>query len=141
MVGGRFLGLFGRGGNLWDGNFVCAQGVAAKGLQYFLALGAGYMLALDADGHPSRVGELGGQNAFFFCAGRFFLIHLFEPYHCSAFSFARRRMRRSLQGEARRAFLRGLAILTRFLTGVRLRRGFWFQRGWAGGIFFAGVFS
>src|SRR6266853_2016263 len=67
------LGLVAAGGNLLGG--------------YFLALGAGYMLAVALlEIIPESV-KLGGQNAFTFVLAGFFLIHLFEHTIAPHFHF------------------------------------------------------
>jgi len=61
------LGLVAAGGNAAGWLFCGAQGMAAEIFAIFLALGAGYMLAVALmDIYPESV-KLGGQNAFLLC--------------------------------------------------------------------------
>jgi len=81
------LGLVAAGGNLLGGYFVVRREWPRRYLQYFLALGAGYMLAVAlVDIIPESV-KLSGQNAFMFVLAGFFLIHLFEHTIAPHFHF------------------------------------------------------
>src|SRR5258706_10299520 len=71
------LGLVAAGGNLLGGYFVVRREWPRKFLQYFLALGAGYMLAVAlVEIIPESV-KLGGQNAFTFVLAGVFLNFFF----------------------------------------------------------------
>ena len=86
----RCLGLVAAGGNLLGGYFVVRREWPRKYLQYFLALGAGYMLAVAlVEIIPESV-KLGGAECVFVCAGRIFPDPSFRTYDCAAFSFWRR---------------------------------------------------
>jgi len=72
------LGLVAAGGDLLGGYFVVYRNWERRNLQYFVALGAGYMLAVAfLDVIPESV-RLAGDSAFVVILIGYFLIHLFE---------------------------------------------------------------
>src|SRR5207302_3890452 len=72
-------------GNLVGGYFVVRKHWPRQYLQYFLAMGAGYMLAVGfVEVIPESV-QLSGESALLFVLIGFFLVHLFE--HAIAFDF------------------------------------------------------
>ncbi|MGB8660644.1 MAG: hypothetical protein WCD34_09500, partial [Candidatus Acidiferrum sp.] len=71
------LGLVAAAGNLIGGYFVVHRDWPRRYLQYFLALGAGYMVAVAfVDVIPESI-KLGGEQALQFVLIGFFLVHLF----------------------------------------------------------------
>src|SRR5258705_9157937 len=134
------LGLIAAGGNLLGGYFVVRREWPRRFLQYFLALGAGYMLSVAlVEIIPESV-KLGGQNAFTFVLAGFFLIHLFEHTIAPHFHFGEETHEEEFaKRNARRAVLLGLAIHA-FFDGVAIAAGFlgFSLRGAV--IFFAVVF-
>src|SRR3981081_4214615 len=80
------LGLVAAAGNLIGGYFVIRKDWPRQFLQYFLALGAGYMLAgAFVEGIPAAVGP-SGESALLDVLIGYFIIHLFEhtiapPFH------------------------------------------------------------
>jgi ZIP family zinc transporter/zinc and cadmium transporter len=108
-------------------------------LQYFLALGAGYMLAVAlVEILPESV-KLAGQNAFFFVLAGFFLIHLFEHTIAPHFHFGEETHEEEFhKRNARRAVLLGLAIHS-FFDGVAIAAGFLVST-WLGAAIFVAVF-
>ena len=137
LAGG--LGLVAAGGNLLGGYFVVRREWPRKYLQYFLALGAGYMLAVALlDIIPESV-RIGGQNAFLFVLAGFFLIHLFEHTIAPHFHFGEETHEEEFsRHNARRAVLLGLAIHA-FFDGVAIAAGFLIS-SWLGGVIFVAVF-
>src|SRR6266481_10222825 len=133
------LGLVAAAGNLIGGYFVVRKERPRKFLQYFLALGAGYMLAVAlVDIIPESV-KLAGQNAFLFVLAGFFLIHLFEHTIAPHFHFGEETHAEEFaQGNARRAVLLGLAIHA-FFDGVAIAAGVLVST-WLGGVIFVAVF-
>jgi ZIP family zinc transporter/zinc and cadmium transporter len=133
------LGLVAAGGNLLGGNFVVRREWPRKFLQYFLALGAGYMLAVALlDIIPESV-KLAGQNAFLFVLAGFFLIHLFEHTIAPHFHFGEETHEEEFaKRNARRAVLLGLAIHA-FFDGVAIAAGFLVST-WLGAVIFVAVF-
>src|SRR5256885_16735348 len=93
------LGLVAAGGNVLGGYFVVRKEWPRKFLQYFLALGAGYMLAVALiDIIPESV-KLAGQDAFLYVLAGFFLIHLFEHTIAPHFHFCEERSEERRVGE------------------------------------------
>src|ERR1700757_3362654 len=133
------LGLVAAGGNLLGGYFVVRKEWPRRFLQYFLALGAGYMLAVALiDIIPESV-KLGGQNAFLLVLAGFFLIHLFEHTIAPHFHFGEETHAEEFaKGNARRAVLLGLAIHA-FFDGVAIAAGFLVST-WLGAVIFFAVF-
>ena len=133
------LGLVAAGGNLLGGYFVVRREWPRKFLQYFLALGAGYMLAVAlVEIIPESV-KLGGQNAFTFVLAGFFLIHLFEHTIAPHFHFGEETHEEEFaKRNARRAVLLGLAIHA-FFDGVAIAAGFLVST-WLGAVIFVAVF-
>ena len=133
------LGLVAAGGNLLGGYFVVRREWPRKYLQYFLALGAGYMLAVALiDMIPASV-RLAGQNAFFFVLAGFFLIHLFEHTIAPHFHFGEEtHVAEISKHNARSAVLLGLAIHA-FFDGVAIAAGFLIST-WLGAVIFVAVF-
>ncbi len=133
------LGLVAAGGNLLGGYFVVRREWPRKFLQYFLALGAGYMLAVALlEIIPESV-KLGGQNAFTFVLAGFFLIHLFEHTIAPHFHFGEETHEEEFaKRNARRAVLLGLAIHA-FFDGVAIAAGFLVST-WLGAVIFIAVF-
>jgi len=133
------LGLVAAGGNLLGGYFVVRREWPRKFLQYFLALGAGYMLAVAlVEIIPESV-KLGGHNAFTFVLAGFFLIHLFEHTIAPHFHFGEETHEEEFaKRNARRAVLLGLAIHA-FFDGVAIAAGFLVST-WLGAVIFIAVF-
>jgi zinc and cadmium transporter len=133
------LGLVAAGGNLLGGYFVVRREWPRKFLQYFLALGAGYMLAVAlVEIIPESV-KLGGQSAFTFVLAGFFLIHLFEHTIAPHFHFGEETHEEEFaKRNARRAVLLGLAIHA-FFDGVAIAAGFLVST-WLGAVIFVAVF-
>ena len=133
------LGLVAAGGNLLVGYFVVRKEWPRRFLQYFLALGAGYMLAVSLiDIIPESV-RLAGQDAFLYVLAGFFLIHLFEHTIAPHFHFGEETHEEEFsRRNARRAVLLGLAIHA-FFDGVAIAAGFLVST-WLGTVIFVAVF-
>src|SRR5438132_1191023 len=133
------LGLVAAGGNLLGGYFVVRKEWPRRFLQYFLALGAGYMLAVSLiDIIPESV-RLAGQGAFLYVLAGFFLIHLFEHTIAPHFHFGEETHEEEFsKRNARRAVLLGLAIHA-FFDGVAIAAGFLVST-WLGLVLFVAVF-
>src|SRR5712672_4019144 len=81
------LGLVAAAGNLVGGYFVVRREWPRKFLQYFLALGAGYMLAVAfVEVIPESV-RLSGESALLFVLFGYFIVHLFEHTVAPHFHF------------------------------------------------------
>src|SRR5260370_18888474 len=81
------VGVVAAAGNLLGGLFVVRKNWSRQFLQYFMALGAGYMLAVAFTDVIPESGRIGGQGAFLFVLIGYFLGHLFEHIFCPHFHF------------------------------------------------------
>jgi zinc and cadmium transporter len=133
------LGLIAAAGNLIGGYFVVRRDWPRRYLQYFVALGAGYMLAVAfVEVIPESV-HLAGEDALLFVLAGFFLVHLFEHTIAPHFHFGEETHTEEMQhGHARRTVLLGLAIHT-FFDGVAIAAGFLVST-WLGVVIFVAVF-
>lgn len=133
------LGLVAAGGNLLGGYFVVYGHWERKFLQYFLALGAGYMLAVAfLEVIPESV-RLAGDAAFLYVLIGFFLIHLFEHTIAPHFHFGEEtHFEEVSHRHARTTLLVGLAIHT-FFDGVAIAAGF-LVSNWLGVVIFVAIF-
>src|ERR1700756_3741912 len=133
------LGLLAALGNLIGGYFVVHREWPRKFLQYFLALGAGYMLAVAfVEVIPESV-RLAGERALLYVLIGFFLVHLFEHTIAPHFHFGEETHHEEVShGHARTTVLLGLAIHT-FFDGVAIAAGFLIST-WLGAVIFVAVF-
>jgi zinc and cadmium transporter len=133
------LGVVAAGGNLLGGYFVVYREWPRKYLQYFLALGAGYMLAVALiEVIPESV-KLAGEHAFLFVLGGFFLVHLFEHILAQHFHFGEETHTEEVRHHhVRSTVLLGLATHT-FFDGVAIGAGF-LVSAWLGFLLFFAVF-
>jgi zinc transporter ZupT len=136
------LGLVAAGGNLLGGYFVIHKTWPRKYLQYFLALGAGYMLGVAlVDIIPESV-HLGGEGALFYVLIGYFLVHLFEHTIAPHFHFGdETECQEAGEHHHHRpstTVLIGLAIHT-FFDGVAIAAGFLVST-WLGAAIFVAVF-
>jgi ZIP family zinc transporter/zinc and cadmium transporter len=133
------LGLVAAAGNLLGGYFVVRKDWPRKYLQYFVALGAGYMLAVAfVDIIPESV-KLAGESAFLYVLIGYFLVHLFEHTVAPHFHFGEETHCEEMSHQhARTTVLLGLAIHT-FFDGVAIAAGFLVST-WLGAVIFMAVF-
>jgi zinc and cadmium transporter len=132
------LGLIAAAGNLLGGYFVVYREWPRRYLQYFLALGAGYMLSVAfVEVIPESV-RLGGANALLYVLAGFFLVHLFEHTIAPHFHFGEETHTEEMHGHAHRTIMLGLAIHT-FFDGVAIAAGFLIST-WLGVLIFVAVF-
>jgi ZIP family zinc transporter/zinc and cadmium transporter len=133
------LGLVAAVGNLLGGYFVVYREWPRRYLQYFLALGAGYMLSVAfVEVIPESV-YLAGEQALLLVLIGFFLVHLFEHTLAPHFHFGEETHHEEMQHHhARRTVLLGLAIHT-FFDGVAIAAGF-LVSAWLGTVIFFAVF-
>lgn len=134
-----FLGLIAAAGNLLGGYFVVRREWPRQYLQYFLALGSGYMLAVVfVEILPESV-RLAGPDAFTYVLIGFFLIHLFEHTIAPHFHFGEETHHEEFaHSHARKTVLLGLGIHA-FFDGVAIAAGFLIST-WLGAIIFFAVF-
>ena len=133
------LGLVAAAGNLLGGYFVVRKEWPRQYLQYFLALGSGYMLAVVfVEILPESV-RLAGQAAFLYVLIGFFLIHLFEHTIAPHFHFGEETHHEEFERRhASSAVLLGLGIHA-FFDGVAIAAGFLIST-WLGAVIFIAVF-
>src|SRR6201987_33133 len=131
------LGLVAAGGNVLGGYFVVRREWPRKYLQYFLALGTGYMLSVAfVEVIPESV-HLGGENALVSVLIGFFLVHLFEHTIAPHFHFGEETHTEEFaHSHARKTVLLGLAIHGLF-DGVAIPAGFLISTWLVSIIFFA----
>ncbi len=133
------LGLIAAGGNLLGGYFVVYRNWPRRYLQYFLALGAGYMLSVAfVEVIPESI-HLAGEQALIYVLIGFFMVHLFEHTIAPHFHFGEETHTEEMQHQhARSTVLLGLAIHT-FFDGVAIAAGFLVST-WLGAVIFFAVF-
>jgi zinc and cadmium transporter len=131
------LGLVAAAGNLLGGYFVVRRDWPQQYLNYFVALGAGYMLAVAfTDVIPESV-KLAGDSAFLYVLIGYFLVHLFEHTLAPHFHFGEE-THDIAHHHAHNTILFGLAIHT-FFDGVAIAAGFLVST-WLGAVIFVAVF-
>jgi zinc transporter ZupT len=135
------LGLVAAGGNVLGGYFVVHKSWSRKYLQYFLALGAGYMLGVAmVDIIPESI-RLSGESAMLYVLIGFFLVHLFEHTIAPHFHFGDETECPEAghhHHDVRASVLVGLSIHT-FFDGVAIAAGFLVST-WLGAAIFVAVF-
>src|ERR1700675_3390011 len=133
------LGLIAAGGNLLGGYFVVYREWPRRYLEYFLALGAGYMLSVAlVEVIPESV-HLAGESALLYVLAGFFLVHLFEHTIAPHFHFGEETHSEEVSHQhARTTVLLGLTIHT-FFDGVAIAAGF-LVSVWLGAMIFVAVF-
>lgn len=133
------LGLVAGAGNLLGGYFVVYRQWPRKYLQYFLALGAGYMLAVALIEVIPESLKLDREFALYYVLAGFFLVHLFEHILAQHFHFGEETHTEQVSHHhVRTTVLLGLAIHT-FFDGVAIGAGFLVST-WLGIIIFFAVF-
>ncbi len=132
------LGLAAAGGNVLGGLFVVRRNWSRRYLTYFLALGAGFMLAVSLiDMIPESV-RLSGDAALYYVLGGYFLVHLFEHTIAPHFHFGEEtHAAEMISHHAGRSALVGLGIHT-FFDGVAIASGF-LVSGWLGIVIFTAI--
>jgi zinc and cadmium transporter len=132
------LGVVAAAGNLLGGLFVVRRKWSRRFLQYFMALGAGYMLAVAfTDVIPESV-RIGGQGAYVLVLIGYFLVHLVEHILAPHFHFGEETHTEMVRHHWARTALFGLGIHT-FFDGVAIAAGFLVST-WLGGVIFVAIF-
>jgi len=132
------LGVVAAAGNLLGGLFVVRRTWPRRFLHYFMALGAGYMLAVAfTDVIPESV-RIGGQGAFVLVLIGYFLVHLFEHILAPHFHFGEETHTEMMGHHRARTVLFGLGIHT-FFDGVAIAAGFLVST-WLGTVIFIAIF-
>src|SRR5262245_60955187 len=114
------LGLVAAAGNLLGGYFVVRKDWPRQFLQYFLALGAGYMLAVAFLEIIPESFTLSGPGALLYVLAGFFLVHLFEHTLAPHFHFGEETHAEEVSHHrAQNSVMLGLIIHT-FFDGVAI---------------------
>jgi zinc and cadmium transporter len=143
------LGLTAAGANLIGGSLVAHRKWSRHYLKYFIALGAGFMLAtaliemipeslkLRGDSSSGFFGDT--HSVFLFVLAGYFLVHFFEHTVAPHFHFGEETHHEEISGaHASYAALLGLVIHT-FFDGVAIASGL-LVSAWLGGVIFTAVF-
>jgi zinc and cadmium transporter len=143
------LGLTAAAANLIGGWLVAHRQWSQRYLKYFIALGAGFMLAtallemipeavkLRGDSSSAFFGDT--ASVFLFVLGGYFLVHFFEHTVAPHFHFGEETHHDEISGaHASYAALLGLVIHT-FFDGVAIASGFLVST-WLGSVIFVAVF-
>jgi len=132
------LGIVAAAGNLLGGLFLVQRNWSRRFLHYFMALGAGYMLAVAfTDVIPESV-RIGGPNAYVLVLIGYFLVHLFEHILAPHFHFGEETHTEMMHQHRARTVLFGLGIHT-FFDGVAIAAGFLVST-WLGSVIFIAIF-
>src|SRR3984893_16731897 len=145
------LGLTAAGANVIGGSLIAPRQWAHNFLKYFIALGAGFMLAtallemipesLKLRAESSSPGALvnNTDTVFFFVLAGYFLVHFFEHTIAPHFHFGEETHHEEVSGaHAGYAALLGLGIHTVF-EGVAIASGL-LVSSWLGGVIFIAIF-
>ncbi|HYL68228.1 MAG TPA: ZIP family metal transporter, partial [Candidatus Limnocylindria bacterium] len=143
------LGLTAAAANLIGGSLVAHRKWSRHYLKYFIALGAGFMLAtaliemipeslkLRGDSSSAFFGET--YSVFLYVLAGYFLVHFFEHTVAPHFHFGEETHHEEVSGaHASYAALLGLVIHT-FFDGVAIASGLLVST-WLGGVIFTAVF-
>ncbi len=143
------LGLTAAGANVLGGLFVARRQWSHRFLKYFIALGAGFMLAtamlemipesVRLRGDSSSIFFKSANMVFVFVLAGYFLVHFFEHTVAPHFHFGEETHHAEVShSHASYAALLGLVIHT-FFDGVAIASGLLVST-WLGGVIFMAVF-
>ena len=133
------LGLTAAAANLCGGLMIVRRDLPRDSLRYFVALGAGFMLATAFLEMIPESLRLAGEHALLFVLIGYFLVHFFEHTLAPHFHFGEETHVAELAPQhAGYAALLGLMIHT-FFDGVAIASGFLVSL-WLGGVIFLAVF-
>src|ERR1700691_2038914 len=132
------LGLTAAAANILGGLFILHREWSRQYLKYFLALGAGFMLAAAVlEILPESV-SLTGNLAYFLVLVGYFIVHFSEHTLAPHFHFGEEtHVEHFLPEHAGISALLGLSIHT-FFDGVAIASGF-LVSGWLGGVIFLAI--
>jgi len=133
------MGLAAAFGNVLGGYFVVRRDWSRQYLRYFLALGAGFMLATALVEMIPESLRLAGDRALYFVLIGYFLVHFFEHTLAPHFHFGEETHPEEMARQhASYTALLGLMIHT-FFDGVAIAAGF-LVSNWLGLVIFVAVF-
>jgi zinc and cadmium transporter len=138
MLLALLLGLTAAAANILGGLFILHREWSRQYLKYFLALGAGFMLAAALlEILPESV-ALTGSPAYFLVLVGYFIVHFFEHTLAPHFHFGEEtHVEHFVPEHAGISALLGLSIHT-FFDGVAIASGF-LVSGWLGGVVFLAI--
>jgi zinc and cadmium transporter len=133
------LGLTAAAANVFGGAIIVQKHWDRSYLKYFVALGAGFMLATAiVEIFPASL-ELSGKNAPLLVLGGYLIVHLFEHTVTPHFHFGEETHKDAfIYGHRGYSVLMGLIIHT-FFDGIAIASGFIVSR-WLGWIIFLAIF-
>jgi ZIP family zinc transporter/zinc and cadmium transporter len=132
------LGVGAAGGNVLGGFFIVHREWSRRFLTYFLALGAGFMLATSLIEMVPESVHLAGDSAMLWVLAGYFLVHLFEHTLAPHFHFGEETHDAAMRhGHASASAQLGLVIHT-FFDGVAIASGF-LVSGWLGMVIFVAI--
>lgn len=139
MLLALLLGLTAAAANIVGGLSILHREWSREYLKYFLALGAGFMLAASVlEILPESV-ALAGSRAYVLVLIGYFIVHFFEHTLAPHFHFGEEtHVEEFVPGHAGISALLGLSIHT-FFDGVAIASGF-LVSGWLGWIIFVAIF-
>jgi len=133
------LGLTAAAANVIGGSLLVQRQWEPRFLKYFMALGAGFMLATAIVEMVPESIELRGKNGAFLILLGYLLIHFFEHAVTPHFHFGEETHRHEFEhGHRSISVLVGLLIHT-FFDGIAIASGFLVSR-WLGWIIFIAIF-
>jgi zinc and cadmium transporter len=139
MLLALLLGLTAAAANILGGLFILHREWSRQYLKYFLALGAGFMLAAAILEILPEAVALTGNLAYFLVLVGYFLVHFFEHTLAPHFHFGEETHPEHLVPDhAGISALLGFSIHT-FFDGVAIASGF-LVSGWLGGVIFVAIF-
>ncbi len=138
MLLALLLGLTAAAANILGGLFILHRDWSRQFLKYFLALGAGFMLAAAIlEILPESV-AMTGSLAYFLVLVGYFIVHFFEHTLAPHFHFGEEtHVEHFVPEHAGISALLGLSIHT-FFDGVAIASGF-LVSGWLGGVIFLAI--
>jgi zinc and cadmium transporter len=133
------LGLTAAAANVLGGLFIVRRDWSRQYLKYFIALGAGFMLAAAfLEVIPESI-RLAGQATWLFVLSGYFLVHFFEHTLAPHFHFGEETHLEEMTAQhVGYTALLGLLIHT-FFDGVAIASGFLVST-WLGGVIFLAIF-
>jgi zinc and cadmium transporter len=133
------LGLSAAAANVFGGAIIVQKHWERSYLRYFVALGAGFMLATAiVEIFPASL-EMTGKNAAFLVLAGYLLIHFFEHTVTPHFHFGEETHQHEfIQGHKGYSVLIGLIIHT-FFDGIAIASGF-IVSNWLGWVIFLAIF-
>jgi zinc and cadmium transporter len=139
MLLALLLGLTAAAANILGGLFILHREWSRQYLKYFLALGAGFMLAAAILEILPEAVSMTGNVAYFFVLVGYFIVHFFEHTLAPHFHFGEEtHVEHFVPEHAGISALLGLSIHT-FFDGVAIASGF-LVSGWLGGVIFVAIF-